>query len=182
MFSSSIIVPDKFDLIILLLPEMGGSSSTPVPSDAGGSAAIVTQAPTGGCPVQHSSPAPDRTSKPSISECPVHQDSMVKLQASQCPISAGTGCDSAAIDKGADALDPANMVKVIILLLVLPLKEFFSFFSTLHFIILMSVFRIWCGMYVKIISQIQYFFLNSLQLSTSQFIKYCKGETGWLDN
>ena len=88
---------------------MGGSSSTP--SDAGGSAAIVTQAPTGGCPVQHSSPAPERTSKPSISECPVHQDSMAKLQASQCPISAGGGCDSAAIDNSADALDPANMVK-----------------------------------------------------------------------
>ena len=90
---------------------MGGSSSTPVPSDAGGSAAIVTQAPTSGCPVQHSSPAPDRTSKPSITECPVHQESRVKLQASQCPISAGTGCDSTAIDKGADALDPTNMVK-----------------------------------------------------------------------
>lgn len=89
---------------------MGGSSSSPVASDAGGSAAIVTQAPAGGCPVQHSSPAPDRTSKSSTSECPVHQDSMVKLQASQCPISAGSGCDSAAIDKGADALDPANMM------------------------------------------------------------------------
>lgn len=96
---------------------MGGSSSSPVASDAGGSAAIVTQAPAGGCPVQHSSSAPNRTSKSSTSECPVHQDSMVKLQASQCPISAGSGCDSAAIDKGADALDPANMVKVAILLL-----------------------------------------------------------------
>ena len=99
---------------------MGGSSSTPVPSDAGGSAAIITQAPTGGCPVQHSPSAP--MSKPSISECPVHQDSMVKLQASQCPISAGSGCDSAAIDKGADALDPANMVRVITFHLVLHLN------------------------------------------------------------
>ena len=101
---------------------MGGSSSSPVATDAGGSVAIVTQAPAGGCPVQHSSPAPDRMAKPSISECPVHQDSMVKLQASQCPISAGSGCDSAAIDKGVDALDPVNMVKVIILLSVLHLK------------------------------------------------------------
>ena len=106
--SSSRIFPEESNLtIILLLPEMGGSSSAPVASDAGGSAAIVTQAPTGGCPVQHSSPAP----KQSISECPVRQDSMVKLQASQCPISAGSGCDSAAIDKRADALDPANMVR-----------------------------------------------------------------------
>ena len=122
-FSSSRIVAEDSNLTIsLLLPEMGGSSSTPVPSDAGGSAAIVTQAPTGGCPVQHSPPAPGRTSKPSISECPVHQDSMVKLQASQCPISAGSGCDSTAIDKGADALDPANMVRGITFHLVLHLN------------------------------------------------------------
>ncbi|KAJ7386604.1 hypothetical protein OS493_008752, partial [Desmophyllum pertusum] len=90
---------------------MGGSSSTP--ADAGGSVAVVTQTPTSGCPVQHSSPAPDRTSKPSISECPAHQDDGMKLQASQCPISAGSGCDSNAVDKGPDALDPANMVKVL---------------------------------------------------------------------
>jgi len=118
--SSSRIFPEESNLtIILLLPEMGGSSSAPVASDAGGSVAIVTQAPTSGCPVQHSSPAPDRTPKQSISECPIHQDSMVKLQASQCPISAGSGCDSAAIDKGADALDPANMVRVVTFYLTL---------------------------------------------------------------
>lgn len=121
---------------------MGGSSSTPVPSDAGGSAAIVTQAPTG-CPVQHSPPAPDRTSKPSISECPVHQDSMVKLQASQCPISAGSGCDSAAIDKGADALDPANMVKLVNYLELTPfcptLEILFLLFFHIYTLILKSV-------------------------------------------
>lgn len=123
LFLSSRIFPEESSLtLVLLLPEMGGSSSAPVASDAGGSAAIVTQAPTGGCPVQHSSPAPDRTSKPSISECPIHQDNMVKVQASQCPISAGSGCDSAAIDKGADALDPANMVRVVTFLFTPILK------------------------------------------------------------
>ena len=80
-------------------------SSTPVPADASASVAVVTHTPTTGCPVQHSSPAP------SISECPAHQGGSVKLQASQCPIGGGTGCDSAAIDNGSGALDPTNMVK-----------------------------------------------------------------------
>ena len=91
---------------------MGGSSSTPAPTDASGSAAVVTQTPPSGCPVQHSPPVPVRTAKPSVSECPAHQDGAVKLQASQCPISGGSGCDSSTMDKGADALDPTNMVKV----------------------------------------------------------------------
>lgn len=89
---------------------MGGSSSTPVPADGSSGAAVVTQAPLNGCPVQHTSPAQDRTSQSSVSECPAHQDSRVKLQASQCPMSAGSGCDSSTMDKGGDALDPTNMM------------------------------------------------------------------------
>lgn len=88
---------------------MGGTSSTPVPADGSTSAAVVTQTPPSGCPVQRAPPAPDRTSQPSVSECPAHQDS-VKLQASQCPISAGSGCDSSTMDKG--DLDPTNMVTI----------------------------------------------------------------------
>ena len=84
---------------------MGSTSSTPGPADASASVAVVTHTPTTGCPVQHSSPAT------SISECPAHQGGSVKLQASQCPIGGGTGCESAAIDNGSDALDPTNMVK-----------------------------------------------------------------------
>ena len=92
---------------------MGGTSSTPVSADGSSSAAaVVSQTPTSGCPVQHTLPASNRTSQPSMSECPAHQDSRVNLQASQCPISAGSGCDSSAIDKGADVLDPTNMVKL----------------------------------------------------------------------
>jgi len=88
---------------------MGGTSSTPVPSDGGSSVAVVTQSPTSGCPVQHTIPPADRTTQPSVSECPMHQD-RAKSQASQCPMSAGSGCDSSTIDKGGDALDPTNMV------------------------------------------------------------------------
>lgn len=90
--------------------EMGGTSSTPVSSDDSSSAAVVSQTPTSACPVQHTLPAPNRTSQPSVSECPAHQDSRVNLQTSQCPVSAGGGCDSSAMDEGVDVLDPSNMV------------------------------------------------------------------------
>ena len=83
---------------------MGSTSSAPVAADSGAGVAIVTQTPSAGCPVQHSTPVP------SVSECPAHQGGSVKLQASQCPISRGAGCDSAALDNSSDALDPSNMV------------------------------------------------------------------------
>ena len=87
---------------------MGGSSSTPVPDGSAG-AAVITQAPPSGCPVQHTSLASEK-SQPSVSECPAHQDSRMRPQASECPMSAGSGCDSRTIDQGTDALDPTNMV------------------------------------------------------------------------
>lgn len=83
---------------------MGSTSSASVAADSGASVAIVTQTPSAGCPVQHSTPVP------SVSECPAHQGGSVKLQASQCPINGGAGCDSAALDNSSDVLDPSNMM------------------------------------------------------------------------
>ena len=93
--------------VVFFIIGMGSTSSVPVAADSGAGVAIVAQTPSAGCPVQHSTPVP------SVSECPAHQGGSVKLQASQCPISGGAGCDSAALDNSSDALDPSNMVNIL---------------------------------------------------------------------
>ena len=90
---------------------MGSTSSASVAADSGASVTIVTQTSSAGCPVQHSTPVP------SVSECPAHQGGSVKLQASQCPINGGAGCDSAALDNSSDVLDPSNMVNNLVIML-----------------------------------------------------------------
>ena len=51
--------------------------------------------------------------KSPLSDCPVKHD---KLQVNQCPISAGKGCDSSAMDTSEAGLDPTNMVTALLLL------------------------------------------------------------------
>ena len=82
--------------------------SSPVVGGGNSAAAVITETPTNGCPVQHSSPSPNSASQPLVSECPAQN--RVNLQASQCPITA-SGCDSSTMDSNSDALDPTNMVK-----------------------------------------------------------------------
>lgn len=91
---------------------MGGSTSSPVTADGNASTAVLTQPLASGCPVQHTSSTLDRTPQPATSECPAQQDK-AKLQTSQCPVSAGSGCDSSAIDNGVEVLDPTNMVRIL---------------------------------------------------------------------
>ena len=82
--------------------------SSPVASGGNSGAAVLTETPTNGCPVQHASPSPKSASQLSVSECPAQ--SRVNVQTSQCPVTA-SGCDSSTMGSNSDVLDPTNMVK-----------------------------------------------------------------------
>ncbi|XP_074612522.1 holocytochrome c-type synthase-like [Acropora palmata] len=86
---------------------MGGSVSSPVAGAGNSGAAVLTESPTNGCPVQHVSPSPNSASQLSVSECPAQN--RVNVQTSQCPVTA-SGCDSSTMDSNSDALDPTNMM------------------------------------------------------------------------